>query len=107
MAQAGSLSAEKRALLERRLRGAYRSQADAPRIAKRAGDAPAPLSFAQSQMWVIDRRTPGNPAYNLPFGYRLRGRLDKAALEESLNDIVERHDALRTSFTLSGGEPCQ
>jgi amino acid adenylation domain-containing protein len=58
-------------------------------------------------MWVIDQMTPGNPAYNLPNGYRLRGPLDVTALERSFNAIIQRHEALRTTFAVQDGEPVQ
>ena len=67
----------------------------------------APLSFVQRQMWLIDQLAPGNPAYNLSRGVRLRGRLDVAALEAAFNAVVERHEILRTTFVVDGGEPFQ
>ncbi|MBU6399999.1 MAG: amino acid adenylation domain-containing protein, partial [Verrucomicrobia bacterium] len=67
----------------------------------------APLSFAQHQFWLLDQLTPGNPAYNLPYGLRLRGPLDRVALEAGFNAIIERHEILRTAFVLKEGEPTQ
>ena len=58
-------------------------------------------------MWVIDQMTPGNPAYNVPNGYRLRGPLDVMALEDSFNEVIKRHEALRTTFGIKDGEPLQ
>src|SRR5947207_15274102 len=58
-------------------------------------------------MWVIDQLKPGNPAYNLPNAYRLRGALDVTALERSINEIIKRHEVLRTTFALQDGEPVQ
>ena len=58
-------------------------------------------------MWVIDQMTPGNPAYNVPVGYRLRGPLDVTALENSFNEIIKRHEMLRTTFAVRDGEPLQ
>ncbi len=58
-------------------------------------------------MWVIDQMTPGNPAYNLSIGYRLRGVLEVAALEDSLNEVIKRHESLRTTFAVRDGEPLQ
>ena len=94
-------------LLEQRLKGAARRQAESRVIPKRPNPDSAPLSFAQRQMWVIDQMTPGNPAYDLPVGYRIKGRLDATALENGFNEIIKRHEALRTTFTLSDGEPLQ
>jgi amino acid adenylation domain-containing protein len=58
-------------------------------------------------MWVIDQVTPGNPAYNLSIGYRLRGPLEVAALEDGFNDVIKRHESLRTTFAVENGEPLQ
>jgi amino acid adenylation domain-containing protein len=58
-------------------------------------------------MWVIDRMTPGNPAYNVPVGYRIRGALNLTALENSINEIIKRHEVLRTTFVVKDGDPLQ
>ena len=94
-------------LLEQRLRGAAQRQAECRVIPKRPNPDSAPLSFAQRQMWVIDQMTPGNPAYDLPVGYRIKGRLDATALENGFNEIIKRHEVLRTTFPGSDGEPVQ
>ena len=101
------LSPEKRALLEQRLRGAPPRAAESPSIPRRPERDVAPLSFIQRQMWVLDQMTPGNPAYNLLAGYRLRGHLDVRTLERSFNEIIKRHETLRTTFSAEGGEPQQ
>ena len=66
-----------------------------------------PLSFAQQRLWFIDRYEPGCDRYNLPAVVRLTGRLDIAALEQTLNEIVRRHEALRTNFVTVEGQPVQ
>ncbi len=66
-----------------------------------------PLSFAQQRLWFIDQLEPGNPAYNIPGAFRLRGSLRVDALEAALGEIVRRHETLRTSFTSDGGHPAQ
>ena len=58
-------------------------------------------------MWMIDRMTPGNPAYNVPVGYRIRGVLNATALEDSVNEIIKRHEVLRTTFVVKDGDPFQ
>ncbi|MBV9773817.1 MAG: amino acid adenylation domain-containing protein, partial [Gemmatimonadetes bacterium] len=68
---------------------------------------PPPLSFAQQRLWLVDRIEPGSAAYNMPFPLRLRGVLDPAALRASLDALVARHEALRTTFMESGGMPAQ
>src|SRR4029079_17503570 len=70
--------------------------------------APArPLSFSQRRLWFLDQMDPGNASYNMPAAVRLRGALDVGALERSLNAVVERHEALRTSFPAVAGEGVQ
>ncbi|HEU0055564.1 MAG TPA: condensation domain-containing protein, partial [Longimicrobium sp.] len=101
------LTPEQLAKLQERLR-ALRGQAPAAAgIRRRAGTEPVPLSFAQQRLWFVDRLEPGNLAYNTPTVLRLRGRLDRAALARSLDEVVRRHEALRTSFPVVDGEPVQ
>jgi len=102
-----TLSPVKQALLQQRLKRASHEQVEGLEIPIRPNRDSAPLSFTQRQMWVIDQLTPGNPAYNLPYGYRLRGTLKVSALEASFNQVIERHEALRTRFSVEGGEPVQ
>jgi acyl-CoA synthetase (AMP-forming)/AMP-acid ligase II/acyl carrier protein len=66
-----------------------------------------PLSFAQQRLWFIDQLEKGNPAYNISVGIHLKGSLDVTALEQSFNEIVRRHEALRTSFSIAEGQPVQ
>jgi amino acid adenylation domain-containing protein len=66
-----------------------------------------PLSFAQEQLWFLDRLAPGQRTYNIPVALRLRGGLDAAALRGALAEIVRRHETLRTTVTTRDGEPVQ
>ncbi|MBH8563641.1 amino acid adenylation domain-containing protein [Nostoc sp. CENA67] len=66
-----------------------------------------PLSFAQQRLWFIDQLEPGSYTYNMPSAYRLTGQLNVTALEQSLNEIVRRHEALRTNFPSDNGQPKQ
>jgi natural product biosynthesis luciferase-like monooxygenase protein/amino acid adenylation domain-containing protein len=70
-------------------------------------DQPLPLSFAQQRLWFLDRLQPGNAAYNMPVAVRLTGALDVAALQMSLRAIVQRHEAIRTTFAMHDGQPVQ
>ncbi len=80
-----------------------------PPLVRAARDARGalPLSFAQQRLWFIDRLEPGSGAYNLPLALRLRGPLDAPVLARVLGEIVRRHEALRTVFPETGGEPAQ
>ncbi|HUF61818.1 MAG TPA: amino acid adenylation domain-containing protein [Verrucomicrobiales bacterium] len=62
-------------------------------------DAPLPLSFAQQRLWFLHRMAPESAHYNVPSTTRLQGPLDVDALRSSLNQLVERHETLRTAFT--------
>jgi surfactin family lipopeptide synthetase A len=66
-----------------------------------------PTSFAQQRMWFLHQWEPDSPLYNIPCAFKLTGRLDLAALEHSLNELVRRHEALRTSFSVVDGQPVQ
>ncbi|MGH7829989.1 MAG: non-ribosomal peptide synthetase, partial [Candidatus Binatia bacterium] len=66
-----------------------------------------PASFAQQRLWFLDQLEPGSSAYNIPAAFRLTGRLNVAALEQSLNEILARHEVLRTSFSGADGQPVQ
>ncbi|CAG0937718.1 fengycin family lipopeptide synthetase D [Thermoflexales bacterium] len=80
---------------------------DQPRIVPTSRPEHLPLSFAQERLWFLDQLEPGNPAYNIPSAVHLLGQLDVAALEHSLNEIVRRHEALRTAFALHAEQPIQ
>ena len=67
----------------------------------------APLSFAQQRLWFLDQYEPDNILYNIPAAIRLNGALDVPALERSLNEIVKRHEALRTTFAAVSDRPVQ
>src|SRR5208282_6759218 len=70
-------------------------------------DRAFPLSFAQQRLWFLDQLEPASPLYNLPVVIRLYGTLDTGALERALNDVVARHDALRTRFISVDGNAAQ
>ncbi len=66
-----------------------------------------PLSFAQQRLWFIDQLIPVNPFYNIPFAFRLVGSLDILALKRSFNEIIRRHETLRTCFQTIEAKPRQ
>ncbi|MEH1820700.1 MAG: amino acid adenylation domain-containing protein [Nostoc sp.] len=70
-------------------------------------DVDLPLSFGQQRLWFLNQLEPNSATYNLPYAVRLTGTLNVQALEQSLNEIVQRHEILRTTFMLFDGEPIQ
>ncbi|HYW71141.1 MAG TPA: amino acid adenylation domain-containing protein [Pyrinomonadaceae bacterium] len=70
-------------------------------------DQRLPLSFAQQRLWFLDQLDPGNTAYHIPYALRLEGSLDTEALEESLSELVRRHEVLRTTFSMIEGQAAQ
>ncbi|HEV2734290.1 MAG TPA: amino acid adenylation domain-containing protein, partial [Longimicrobiaceae bacterium] len=95
------------ALAERVERAAAEGADAAPPLVPVAHDGPLPLSFAQQRLWFVEQLAPGTPAYNVPALVRLSGALDAEALRRSLEEVVRRHEGIRTRFTLAGGEPVQ
>ncbi|HKP13616.1 MAG TPA: amino acid adenylation domain-containing protein, partial [Blastocatellia bacterium] len=65
------------------------------------------LSGAQERLWLLNELQPGSAAYNIPAAWRLRGRLEVAALEQSLGEIVRRHEVLRTQVGMADEQPVQ
>lgn len=95
-----SLSPEERSSLVMRLK---RKARNAERVVdqtirRREQKIAAPLSLAQQRLWFLHQLDPGNDPYFLPFYYRLDGPLDVAALERGLNEVIRRHEILRTVF---------
>jgi amino acid adenylation domain-containing protein len=76
-------------------------------IPRAARDRNLPLSFAQQRLWFIDQLEPNSPFYNVSAAIRLKGKLDVGALEQTLNEIVRRHETLRTTFASVEGQPVQ
>jgi hypothetical protein len=90
------LSAAKRALLERALLRRREAAGASTTIPRRGTAGPAPLSFAQQRMWFLEQWEPGAPTFNGARAFRLRGALDRDALERSLRAVIARHESLRT-----------
>ena len=100
------LTPAKRALLEMRLRG------NAPRmvaqvIERRPEGSGLPLSFPQQRLWFLHQMAPESAAYNMPAAFRLEGVLNQSALEEAFNEVIHRHEILRTTYDEIAGEPVQ
>src|SRR6185295_5721608 len=95
------------AALARSIESARAAGLERPALVRTARGADLPLSFAQQRLWFLNRLDPGSPAYNISAALRLAGRLDVAALAATLDEIVRRHEVLRTTFADHGREPVQ
>lgn len=101
------LSEAKRKLLEKYLRG-ERAQTPAESITRRPPAEPAPLSSTQQQLWLRETSVPGiPPLYNESITLNMAGPLDVVVFEESLSEIVRRHEIWRTTVDTVNGEPVQ
>jgi amino acid adenylation domain-containing protein len=98
------LSPQKRALLLQQL---AREKAARGRIVRRERPDPLPTSFAQQRLWLLDQLEPDSASYNVPAGAWMRGRLDLDVLRRCLEELVQRHEALRTTVPSADGRPRQ
>lgn len=105
------LSGSQRALLEERLKrakqAASRPAEARASLPRRPAEEEIPLSFAQQRLWFLDQLEPGSPVYNVCQALRIQGALNVVALEQALNEVVRRHEVLRTSFVATEGRPVQ
>jgi amino acid adenylation domain-containing protein len=101
------LSARQQSVLEKILKGELSPTLKKDQVPKRTVHSPVPLSFSQQRLWVLDRLVPGNPFYNLPTAFQLTGEVDIPVLEQSINEVIRRHESLRTVFTMEDEEPVQ
>src|SRR5205085_2561700 len=79
----------------------------APAIVTVERDHSLPVSFAQQRMWFLNQLDPESAYYNIPTAVRLSGKLDISALEKAINEIVRRHEVLRTTIAAEDGELVQ
>ncbi|MFD3842383.1 non-ribosomal peptide synthase/polyketide synthase, partial [Streptomyces sp. NPDC058642] len=100
-----ALPADLQEAMRRRLAG--RAAAARQGIPRADRSRPLPLSFAQQRLWFLDRLRPGDARYNSAVALRLTGPLDRTLLSRALDLVVERHEALRTTFEESDGRPAQ
>ncbi|HJT57763.1 MAG TPA: amino acid adenylation domain-containing protein, partial [Ktedonobacteraceae bacterium] len=91
--------------MEQMLRGGQ--EIEAPSLVPVPRGRELPLSFAQQRLWFLDQLEPNSTAYNIPNATRLSGKLNFHALEQSLQEVVRRHESLRTTFSTKEGQPVQ
>ncbi len=83
------------------------NQAVSSSIPVYAKEGPLALSFTQERLWLLEQLSPGNYAYNMAGAIRLKGKLNRASLEQTLNEILARHDVLRANFVMVDDQPAQ
>ncbi|RYZ33734.1 MAG: non-ribosomal peptide synthetase, partial [Myxococcaceae bacterium] len=79
----------------------------APRLEALPRTGREPLSFAQQRLWLLDQLQPGGASYNLPMAVRLTGTVGVEALHRTFNELMRRHESLRTTFQVHDGQPFQ
>ncbi|MEG5139393.1 MULTISPECIES: non-ribosomal peptide synthetase [unclassified Microcoleus] len=102
-----TLSPQKRQLLLQRLNQKKENVSLAQILPQSRESNTFPLSFAQQRLWFFEQLNPGNFTYHIPAAVRLTGTLDAIALDRSLNELVKRHEVLRTAFKTINGQPVQ
>ena len=80
---------------------------ETPPLVPISREQPLPLSFAQQRLWFLDQLEPNNTAYNIPLVLRLQGALKVDVLAQSLRELVNRHEILRTAFPTVNNQPIQ
>jgi amino acid adenylation domain-containing protein len=103
----GKLSQEKRAWLESWLQERNSIKQTIPRLLRTGVVDKFPTSYAQERLWFLDQLRGGSIAYNMPVALRVKGVFDVTIFEKVINEIISRHEVLRTTFELNGGEPVQ
>ncbi|HKH48447.1 MAG TPA: amino acid adenylation domain-containing protein [Thermoanaerobaculia bacterium] len=93
--------------IEEARRGGTSTRLAAPPIHRIPREGELPLSFAQQRLWFLDQMEPGNPNLHLATALRLTGPLDVSALAAALQEVVRRHETLRTTFGARDGRPWQ
>src|SRR6185436_12650743 len=78
--------------------------ATAPPLERISRDRAIPVSFGQQRLWFLDKLEPDSPFYNLHRAVRFSGELNLEALERAFNEVVQRHESLRTTFQNNGDE---
>jgi amino acid adenylation domain-containing protein len=102
-----ALRPEQRAFLEKQLLKKGLTPVKARAIPRRRAMELCPLSLDQEHLWFVDQKEAGSFAYNISSSFHIKGRLDICAMELSFNEIIRRHESLRTTFPAVDGIPYQ
>ena len=100
------LTPQRRAALEKLIQADRASNARVP-VTRRNDADPLVLSYAQQRLWFLDQLAPGLAVYNIPSTFRFDTPIDARVLERSVNEIVRRHEVLRTTYRAVDGQPRQ
>ncbi|HEV3041225.1 MAG TPA: amino acid adenylation domain-containing protein [Candidatus Angelobacter sp.] len=106
-ARRAGLSSAKQAELKKLLKKTSAQESAVTMIARHSHEGPVPLSFGQQRLWFVEQMTPGTPVYNIPVAIRLSGKLNLGALHRALNEVIRRHESLRTNFLEGSGQGVQ
>src|SRR5579872_3589898 len=106
-ARINTLSEKRRALFELLVNEGKRKNSERAPIPKRQRAGCGELSYAQARLWFLNQLQPENAFYNCPLALRLRGRVEVWALERGVEEIVRRHEVLRTRIVSVEGKPEQ
>jgi hypothetical protein len=101
------LSPEKRALIECLIMKETEAVVKDQAIPRRGTSEPCLLSFGQERLWFLDQLETDSSVYNVPSAIRIRGHLNVRALEQSLGEILRRHEVLRTMIVTVADKPLQ
>lgn len=102
-----ALKPEQRAIFEAKLKEAGIKRSSSTSIPRRATGARCPLSFGQESLWLFHQMAPDAGVHNISNAYRMKGPLDVVVLWRAANEIVRRHEALRTTIQSVDGYPHQ
>ena len=101
------LSPEKRALLLKKLQLKEKIKKQTLVIPKRANVDELPMSEAQKRLWFLQQLEPNSPFYNIPAAIQMKGKIVVHVLQQAINKVVERHEILRASYSVSQNQPVQ
>jgi amino acid adenylation domain-containing protein/FkbM family methyltransferase len=95
--------------LARVIEAAIKAEAagDSPPLIRVSRDQPLPLSYSQQRLWFLNQLAPSAPLYHVPLTVRIDGELDIRSLRSGIDEIVKRHEILRSSFSQADGQPTQ
>lgn len=102
-----SLTPNQLALLDQRIKSSQAQPTQIRPPVRRARDGNPPLSFAQERLWFLDQFQPNNPAYNLALNIFLPGPVNDSLVAKTLDEIIRRHESLRTTFIMHDGRLVQ